>query len=1116
MGTRRHEALFICIVMGFWLGSSIPMRGQTQLFSTWEAGGVVWCGDSSLWSLSLDNGGMPIHQLQASNAGSQILWGCPTSNTSALVEAPWQARVLWRQDLSGSNANNSALFWAEAPSEDPVEASWILASSHQVGWLDGTGGLAAGENGHNDSLRCHAPGGVEWVTDNTCHSWSEPFAFEANWTWNASGEWCVDAWDENLKSSRWLDTLTEPTLTGSPCIGIEIQHTSSNGSKWTFGWTPSQEIPSEEDTLIFVLVDSSAVTAIQWPTPIDPPVPTLSMSCLGQPLGLPTPPHPNLTCDNVWMYSTPCILEAGSHLEVSLDNMTLDIWRDGTSHLVWGDLAFTEIMADPTPATSAPESHFLEVLNLSDLAFDPEKLSLIDSGNDHDLSWVVSNQDGLVHPGERWVIVDDVQPWLEAQLENVPIVHAQGWSGLRDDGETIFLVGPSESPLERLEYLDQWWGDADQDGRSLSIVHPPSCDHPVQWQPDPDGASPGHPSTLENNSASTNPHDSTAVLRLNPLGELDIYPRTPWDTDQSPLIQLSWSGQNHLRNASHTWGDDGVPVWSIAWPEDAPRKVQMEWTDVQLCDVRLAPSSLDTMWAAHQPVEFGQIQLTEILPSAHPTVDSEFVEWTNVSHDSLSWGDQLWLPGASLVVASRSREEFRLWMGNQWHADSSGVLWQVEEKLSLTNERGQARLEDPWGRTVATCPYSVCGYNAPQDVEQGRSMELSIYNDAPEDSFWRTCPESKGMTPGRASHWSQEQQGVQPLSEVAWGVVDNQWAMTVPESWSWNEWRPHLWEPRTEWQLDWMQGRKMALAPYGPDSVEAGPAHLTKDGLSFPSAPWGAPNNPGGSDDAPVWNEVLNHPLEGHGAFLELEAGVSGMWSVGWVWSSKPEPQPEDFEPLSEFAWWMPPGKTTCFAQCPNWVQGAVEACLPANLPSLHGERALELRTPNNPPVTLDLTMESSSPWLAKNQGISLARIPETSIWTSTPEPWKCTPGMPNAPDVSFHRQPLMSGELRCTPSTVRPAGPEHWDVVSLEWNPPLEEGLYELEYGVLHPNQDAPVQWHEGHWAGSTSFSWTWRGETMDDNLVSPGAYIGIVKWLHVPSGKQRTNRCMIGVAPP
>ena len=157
------------------------------------------------------------------------------------------------------------------------------------------------------------------------------------------------------------------------------------------------------------------------------------------------------------------------------------------------------------------------------------------------------------------------------------------------------------------------------------------------------------------------------------------------------------------------------------------------------------------------------------------------------------------------------RKEFSLWMGNQWHADSSDVLWQVEETLSLTNEHGQAQLQDPCSSVPTAWPQC--------DVGQGRSMELSFNNAVPEDPCWRTCPESKGMTPGQASQWSQEQKGSQPLPEVSWGVIDNQWAMTVPGGWSWNKWRPHLWEPRTEWQLVWRQGRKMALAPYGPDSV---------------------------------------------------------------------------------------------------------------------------------------------------------------------------------------------------------------------------------------------------------------------------------------------------------
>ena len=41
MGKRRNEALFICIFMGVWVDSPIPVWGQNQLLTTWEAGGVV-------------------------------------------------------------------------------------------------------------------------------------------------------------------------------------------------------------------------------------------------------------------------------------------------------------------------------------------------------------------------------------------------------------------------------------------------------------------------------------------------------------------------------------------------------------------------------------------------------------------------------------------------------------------------------------------------------------------------------------------------------------------------------------------------------------------------------------------------------------------------------------------------------------------------------------------------------------------------------------------------------------------------------------------------------------------------------------------------------------------
>ena len=152
-----------------------------------------------------------------------------------------------------------------------------------------------------------------------------------------------------------------------------------------------------------------------------------------------------------------------SHLED-----TLVVWRDGSTLLVPGDLAFTEIMADPTPAVHAPESTYLELVNLSSHAVDPTALWLEDSGEFHTLSWPEGAHARPVPPGACWLVVDDAGPWPSGDEQPI-VVKAAGWSGLRDDGESVAIVGP-QGELERVTFHEGWWDGTPQDGVSVSVV----------------------------------------------------------------------------------------------------------------------------------------------------------------------------------------------------------------------------------------------------------------------------------------------------------------------------------------------------------------------------------------------------------------------------------------------------------------------------------------------------------------------------------------------------------------------------------------------------------------------------------------------------------------------
>ncbi|MDA0946846.1 MAG: hypothetical protein O2791_07285, partial [Bacteroidetes bacterium] len=479
-------------LMAWLLPNPSYMMGQTNNLSTWSTEGVVWCGDPTKWLVDSTAESVSMNQLASPVAGHHILWGCPTMEPNQSDPAPWRSRVVWNQDVSGSNANRSTTLWAVPPSSDAAEAAEMLAQADLAGWLDETGGFSAGTNGSEDPLECHAPGMTPWELPSTCHDWSEPFQFDAEWTWDSNGLWTVRAWDERHHRQSWVDTLLQNQL-GRPCIGINIDHTSSNGDRWKFGWQPLSAEWEFSNPMSVHVLDSSRLETTHWQTgePSNSFQLEVHMACDNGDTLIHSIQSEATQCENVWQWALPCPLEAGHSLVASTMGEETIVWRDGAHRLSRNDLAFTEIMPDPTPATYAPESTYLELFNTSDLAFDPERLFLVDGDDTLSMQWVHNALKTIHQRGQHWIICDQAGAWHPSM--DISVLKAIGWSGLRDAGEYIEVLGPNKSTLEDLTFFDTWWGNESQDGRSLSCVSSMACDNINNWKPDPNGASPGKP-----------------------------------------------------------------------------------------------------------------------------------------------------------------------------------------------------------------------------------------------------------------------------------------------------------------------------------------------------------------------------------------------------------------------------------------------------------------------------------------------------------------------------------------------------------------------------------------------------------------------------------------------
>lgn len=1090
--------------------------GQLSAWEAWELSGVVWCGDPEVWSVDSTSAALPIHRLNASTAGTQILWGCPTS-PPAEGDMSWRAWTFWEQDLNGSNANQSAVLWAAPPDSSATTSVEILALSHQAGWLDETGGFAAGTNGSTDPLTTHAPMMAEWEVAEGCHEWSEPFAFTGYWTWHYDGLWKVRSWDNNGRSQTWVDTLTTLDIHRLPCLGIEVKHTSSNGDRWAFGWVPSDPSldtlsPTDLATKTIELIAPDVLEGVLQHQSTEANLEMdATLSCDGDGEVLFALLPDSTLCENAWLWQLPCSLSAGQSVAIGWDELLDTLWRDGSAHLTSGDLAFTEIMADPTPALYAPESTYLEVFNASSLAIDPTALRLVDSGDTLNLEWVETGAGDLVVPDGHFIIADAAGPW--ADWFGGAVVRAVGWSGLRDAGEALELLGPDLNVIEELSFLDAWWRDVPQDGQSLSCASPPSCDDPANWQPDPLGASPGRQANLGLLFAA---NQSELSLRRTPDDILTVQSNVPWDPRHEVVLHLTSATGTMSSPLAHGWDDEGFSTWKCPLSEGVDGPFQLTIHSPPSCQSGQALADIDTLWDGHRPPKPEDILLTEILSSAHPILQSEFVEWFNASGDTLGWKGSPWVPGACLIQATHTQAHVQTWMGPSWFETNQDMIWEVLPNLSLTNDNGKVTLEDEWGNLLASVDYSQCGHSSANGASEGRSMEClpfrfnsAVSEPSSRQPAWRTAPDDRGMSPGQAGVWEALGEDALSANQASWGVFEGAWIMTVPGHAQAECWAKERWEPATEWTPFWHNGVLMMKADHGPAISAMGPVNMHDSELSFPQLSW---QDHASSEAPPQWNEVLLEPMDGDVSFLEWQTYDVTLWSGQWHWSSQPNPDPQDFVSVSDIDWMLAPHSYPCFASCPNWVDEHGLSCLSANVPSLYGDRVLTMQSQDHS-ARIDLSVVESSAWVLEEEGRSMARIPGTGIWTSTPPPMRATPGKQNGP---AHIMPTKDGtntRLLCSQS-IRPGGDDLWDVATMTWSPPGGNDLYELNYGVVDPMRSVPLQSFEAMWS-SAPLQWDWKGTDEHNLLVNPGPYLAVVEWVEHSTGRRGVDRCMVAVAP-
>ncbi len=993
----------------------------------------IWQGDTAKWHCTLTAA-----NLDAQEAGSATIRRCLDDPPGDGIDLRWR----WVQALAGSNANRSTL---TAYALDPDSVAWMT--------------LELGTTGSDDPLAA-----TYWHSGASSTAALVPGQFAEGL--DAEFRWRVPP--GSAIGTLLIRPAGEPVFTpllaaeGLPrCLALTAEYTTSHTQDFRLEVVP--DCAFEPDTLAPFILESEVRADgrfhVQfsealgrhpvgfWPEEVgalctwDTPS---SIACLQPPGGLPAG------------VPTPLRLEA---VEDTLGNaaeglVSIAMWvpADGARA---GDLAFTEIMADPTPSAGFPETEWLEITNFSSTYQRIDQLILHEGPNASPLV-ALAPWDGLLEPGGRFVASSDTTR-IAASVRQA---HAPLAGALTDAGERLALTRLDGLTLDELTYERAWWQGVGG-GHAVALQQRGACGIAAHWAPE----SPASPGT-GNESPPPHPAVPLAVHSVRPLtanrGEIEF------NQPVAPLIRgsISWHaspGSLPLAPTSAT-----VATWSGDLPPQGPYILSGLRTCAAPRDSVPPLLIVDSLAAFPEP---GDLTVTEIAvrpPPSWPGMPA-FVEWTNrsaqvieaagVTVNGVAASARKVEPGASVVVP-----------------------------IDLPNSSGHLALRDADGRELESFRYTNCWHAERNEEDLGLSLERCDVNGPVADGRnWRTCP--SGATPGwfeAGPDWLDEQppqlQAIVETDEgVAWWFSEPLVPPNGATEVDVEDWDSGV-ESRRAWR--WPNG----AAPHSVMDAAGNVAGVNAAEPSFAAATWRL-------------NECFSWVGSADEPFLEVVAEGEGWARTSSVrWSTNDSPGPADWEALGRVEWAVPSGMPVAWARCPQRQVGGI--VLPAELPSLHGDRRVSLAEWSGTEWCLVDTLWSSrqrfDPLDRLEEGTSWERFhPNPGAWA--PSLWGPTPGRPNhrtAPD------PRRDTDLSIAPQTCIPFDVE-WGQIRIDAHRPVDEfSIFDASGNCIQRHTPIPS-------AGSVT-TWFWDG-TRENGLPSaPGPH-----WVVAIEGGRIWGRQILSVAP-
>jgi hypothetical protein len=427
----------------------------------------------------------------------------------------------------------------------------------------------------------------------------------------------------------------------------------------------------------------------------------------------------------------------------------------------FGDIVFTEIMANPNPSRGLPEYEYVEIFNRSE-----DTLDLAGFGFSDENSRVLLPS-YLLHPQSYATLC----PAAQAPLFT-PFGHVLGISNfpsLHNTGERIQLQNNQGTILHEVRYHNSWYGDNDKKngGWSLEKIDADNvCTELHNWIASiaPSGGTPSQVNSVAAKRPDNSAPEVLSAFITNPHTiEIRFQKKPFWESPHN----LSFRITPDIRIESVQYDEESVENIYIHTqdPFETNDLYSLQIQRLYDCLGNKMTQPLSLPLALPLPAKAGDLIVNEVLFNPH-TGGHDFVEIFNRSNNFLNLQDwylanlrseEIFQPkkiaSTPFILAPRAYAAFtkdKSMLHNFYPKSSAAAVYELAELPSYNNDQGTVLLLDADSQIHDRFDYSEKMHHIMIDHPKGISLErITDKGSSNDPANWHSAASSAGYaTPG--------------------------------------------------------------------------------------------------------------------------------------------------------------------------------------------------------------------------------------------------------------------------------------------------------------------------------------------------------------------------------